>query len=86
MGKMVWPETEALPPFNDLYKDDPSKQGFSISMGHHSYLSSWKTDDTIIQLALTGNNFEIMLFVQYESIFFQEIMKKSSEEEDLDKF
>lgn len=71
---------------NDLYKNDPSRYGFSVSMGHHAYMSRWETDDTRIYLALTGNNFEVTLLVQYKSILYEKEMETSEEKEALDKF
>ena len=52
---------------NDLYKDDPERWGFAISIGHLKYVAGWATDSTEIGLMLAGDNYEINLMILYQS-------------------
>ena len=53
---------------NDLYKDDPMKYGFAASMGHVTFLYRYKTENTMIALALNGDNFKCTLSIYYYDI------------------
>jgi len=50
--------------YSDLYKDDPSKWGFAISMGQMEYITSWRAGRTTITLELIGENYKIH-FIYY---------------------
>ncbi len=55
--KIIWRD--------DLYKDDPSSWGMAISIGHLSYGSRWKIDNTEINISLTGDNYKIHIGIIY---------------------
>ncbi len=71
--------------FNDLYKDEYQQWGMAISLGHLSYISSWQTPKTKIDLVLSGDNYEINLVIEYKSTQFEGVEKKLKEKEDLNK-
>ena len=70
----------------DLYRDDPSRYGRSVSLGYHTYMSKWDTNDTDIILFLGGDNFKVNLTVRYESKSFYKQFLKSFEKKDADDF
>ena len=57
---------------NDLYLDDYERWGFAISQGHLAYEAFWETEKSEILVQLSGENYEIKLFVQYLSREFKE--------------
>lgn len=52
---------------NDLYRNDPQYYGLAVSIGHLSLLSKWETENTMIDLILWGDNFEINMGLRYAS-------------------
>jgi len=52
---------------DDLYKSDPKKYGFAVSLGDLVYFTTWETKDTDIVLELTGDNYNINLRMSYWS-------------------
>lgn len=71
------PETDRIVWINDLFKSDPSNHGIAISYGHLSYLSTWNTDGTTINLMLMGDNFRIRCAIVYESVAFSKTAQES---------
>jgi len=63
----------------DLYKDDPEDWGLAISIGQLFYMAEWKTLETSIILSLDGDNYEIMLAIQYRSKELGELEEKEKE-------
>jgi len=53
---------------DDLYKDDPSRWGFAISIGDLAYQLIWITEETEVYLSLKGDNYKIQLLVSYKKI------------------
>lgn len=53
---------------NDLYRDDPQEWGMAVAVGHLHLFSHWDVARTRIVAGLLGDNFEITLGVEYESI------------------
>ena len=70
-----WPQT--------LYKDNPEKWGFAISLGHHAYFTEWQNKDTQILLYLTGENYKIDLGIEYTSKEYEELEEEEKEKEHL---
>ena len=58
---------------DDLYEDDPTEWGMAISLGHHSRFETWANENTSICLALTGENYDIQLVVEYTGIALRDI-------------
>lgn len=50
---------------NNLYKGDTDHYGMAISTGHLVYYTTWQTDDSFIELSLSGENYEIDLMLKY---------------------
>lgn len=61
---------------NDLYQDDPSEYGMAVSVGHLMYVAEWYPPETIIQLLLRGDNYNVSLWVEYIGEDFREFEKK----------
>lgn len=70
----------------ELYKDDYSRWGTAISLGHLIYFTSWETEDTEISTILMGENYSISCIVEYSSKNLKEIEKKAQEKKALDAF
>ena len=66
---------------DDLYKDNYSKWGFAVSLGHRIYYSQWETKDTEIFLVLSGENYKIDLVAEYCSKVLKDLEKKVREKE-----
>jgi hypothetical protein len=65
--KQVWKD--------DLYQDDPSDYGFAVSLGHLVYYALWHLDGgETIGTNLTGENYEILHTITYESPNYGEIL------------
>jgi hypothetical protein len=71
---------------NDLYRDDPSDWGTAISIGHLTVYSAWMTPDTEIYLALTGDNFNLTLGLEYQSKKLGKLEDAAKKKKDNDGF
>lgn len=60
---------------NSLYKEDYSKWGLAISLGHLEYVSLWSTPETDIMLKLYGENNKILIEVEYSGNKFKDVKK-----------
>ncbi|MFW6172731.1 MAG: hypothetical protein ACOC5T_03205, partial [Elusimicrobiota bacterium] len=69
---------------DDLYKDDYSDWGMAISVGDLRYFTTWDMPETTITLALTGDNYEISLVVEYLGKEFEELEEKVKKEAEED--
>lgn len=70
---------------DDLYKNDSSREGLAISMGHRVYLAQWKTEPTDIAIILSGDNFHITCAIEYSSKDLKHRENKEKEKQTLDK-
>lgn len=52
---------------NDLFKDNYQSWGTAISMDHLVYRTEWQTERTKVLLILSGDNYEVHLFIGYYS-------------------
>lgn len=50
-----------------LYKDEPDRKGFAISIGDLTMLAEWETENTEVSIMLWGDNYEIKHAISYES-------------------
>ena len=80
------PEKEEKLWKNDLYKDDYSQWGFAVSLGHLLYYSTWETENSEISIILSGENYEIKLMTEFNSLELKEFKKKVIEKKNLNKF
>ena len=71
---------------NDLYKNDYSDWGFSVSMGYTTFYSQWKTENTSISIILSGNNYKLSHKLAYESTIYSAEFEESKNQENLDDF
>ena len=82
-------EVHGKPPLDNInwlnpqYKEDYSKWGFALSLGHLEYNSLWSYQKTEIQLRLYGENEHIKLEAEYKEVESEE---KKQETETLLKF
>jgi hypothetical protein len=53
---------------NDSYKEDYSKWGLAVSLGHLEYSSLWKNQEMEIFLTLSGENNKISLRAEYKGL------------------
>ena len=53
----------------------------AISAGHLSLVATWESEDTNIELACTGENFDITLRVRYGSKVLKKLQEDTSEAE-----
>lgn len=57
---------------DDLYKKDSSDWGFAVSIGDVSSISAWeKEDGSNVGIMLSGDNYEINLFIVYQSPIYE---------------
>jgi len=71
---------------NDLYKNDHSKWGLAISIGHLSKFTRWKTSNTNIDLSLCGDKSKVELGIEYSGRQLQSLEEKADKEEEQEKF
>lgn len=50
---------------DDLYKYDSDEWGFAVSIGDAIFYSRWETEDTIITILLSGDNYKISHQIEY---------------------
>lgn len=71
---------------NDLFKDDPQDYGRAVSIGHLKYVSTWTVERTNITLGLLGENYEIGMILNYESLRLKKIAEEAKELKQLKDF
>jgi len=67
---------------NDMYKEDFEKWGLAVSLGHLTYSADFATETTDITLALSGENAQANLVIEYspkQQETVEDEKKKSSE-------
>ena len=67
---------------NDQYRDNPSRYGMAIRVGHLRYFSEWETSDTLINLLLEEMDQEITLSLKYSSRKYRELEKNDQIKKD----
>lgn len=68
-----------------LYKDEPDRKGFAISIGDLTMLAEWETENTEISIMLWGDNYDIKHAITYESKEYGTIAEKQKAQSELDK-
>ena len=79
------PENDVQKWKNDLFRDHREGWGIAISVGDLEYIALWKMDRTDVFLQLTGENYEILFGILYQSKQLKDLQEKESEKEILDK-
>lgn len=69
---------------NDALRNQSSKRGLALSLGHVEYLSSWETPDTEISCSLKEDNFFVLCSVNYWSKEFSVLQNEPQKKENLD--
>jgi hypothetical protein len=70
------PLEEAVEWFNDIYIDTPQDWGKAVSLGHLTYVACWNNYTTEIGVMLWGDNDNIGLSVNFDSIQFKNLQEK----------
>jgi hypothetical protein len=70
------PESDHVNWSDELYREDSSKWGLAVSLGHMECQSYWQTPETEIVLTLMGDNNEISLEVEYVGVKQKGLLKK----------
>jgi hypothetical protein len=60
---------------NDTYKNNSSRWGLAIGLGHVEYFATWKTESTVIRCSLTGENHNILSIIRFSSIEYKDLEK-----------
>jgi hypothetical protein len=76
--KTVWKD--------DLYKNDTQEYGMAVAAGHLVYLASWVKPESGINLFLNGDNYKLMLRLQYTSMDFKEKVEQVKQVKNLNDF
>lgn len=63
----------------DLYKHDPSEWGMAVSTGDLSKYCTWDVTGATVVLALSGDNYEVLLQVEYSSVELQGLEEAAEE-------
>ena len=69
------PQTELADWNDDLYRDDPDRYGFAVSLGDLVYSSMWEFENGYILDRLSGDNYDIKHNVQYRLNKFDQYLK-----------
>ncbi|MFK7844001.1 MAG: hypothetical protein AB8G77_01780 [Rhodothermales bacterium] len=64
---------------NDLYREDQDSLGLAVGMGYLIYWADWEAGDTIIELALHGNNNLHVLAMNYASATYEKSLLRRIE-------
>jgi len=67
---------------NTTFKDDPTSIGLAISMGHLEMKAVLETGSTRIVLLLSGENLDVQVSLQYQSLSLRDKLKSEFERED----
>ncbi|TFD05524.1 hypothetical protein [Cryobacterium sp. TMT1-66-1] len=64
---------------DDLYQDDPDQWGMAVGRGDLKKYTIWETHETTVLLALTGENYDITLQVEYSARAFSDLEDSRTE-------
>ncbi len=79
------PQRDELIWRGDTFKDEPSRYGMAVVTGNLVYVASWQTEETKIQLVLSGEDFDARLSIDYTSIELEEMESKERTRKETDK-
>jgi len=63
-----------------LYRDDPERYGMAVARGDLIYATEWLTPSTKIYLTLMGDNYNIDMKLQYQSLRLKSLVEKKSKQ------
>lgn len=78
------PEADSIVWKNDLFRSEHQQWGTAISIGHLVYYSTWETENTSVELSLTGENYKMEFRLDYMSKQLKDLEKGAKEKEALD--
>jgi len=82
-GKYGEPNVDKIRWLNNFFKNSPEKVGFAVALGHAYYLTEWDTQNTVITMTLSGQDYEIQHLVSFKSKQYSEKLdhiRKQAEE------
>lgn len=69
---------------NDLYRSDPAKWGFAVAAGHYAHKVTWDLPDTKLNLMIRGDNFKVLMGMNYVGTKYTAALKARREKERLE--
>jgi hypothetical protein len=72
MDKFGKPDEEITKWLNDRYKNDRSKWGLALGLGHVEYIATWQTQSSTIRCSLSGKNHDIFCTIKFSAIEHKE--------------
>lgn len=75
--KYEQPEKDNVTWRNTLFKEDYSRWGLAVSLGHLEYSSLWKTPETEILLRLSGDDMKVSLAIEYTGLEYKDREKEA---------
>ena len=64
-----------------LYKDDVENYGLAVSIGDLAYGAEWQTEETVIRMKLSGDNYRVNLLIVYSSFKYKDLVQKQAQRE-----
>ena len=68
-----------------LYKNCPDDKGLAASIGDLTLLAEWETENTVIGIMLSGDNYEIGLAIMYDSKEYGVLAEEQKSQSELEK-
>ena len=68
---------------SDLYKNDPSRHGFAVSIGHMVSGAQWETEKMDVSLHLSGDNYDVSLWIIYTSKAHKNAAQEARKQDDM---
>jgi hypothetical protein len=69
---------------NNAFRNNGSKKGLALSLGHVEYHSSWETPNTTISCSLKEDNYYVLCSVMYRSKEFSVLQQGSKKKDEID--
>lgn len=69
---------------SDLYKSDPSRHGFAVSIGHMISGAEWETETMDVSIQLSGDNYDVNIWVIYESKAHKSVIEAAKKKDQLE--
>lgn len=69
---------------NDAFRNDRSKNGLALSLGHVKYRSVWETPSTTIVCSLKEINYYVLCSIAYKSKEFSMLQQASKKADEMD--
>lgn len=86
IDKFDEPNSDITTWINDTYKNDPSKWGLAVGLGHVEYSATWNTQDSAIRCSLTGENHNILCKIKFSAVEYKDLEKMLNQKKETDIF